>query len=225
MDNVMETDKRILISLLVLSFSAIFVGYFSHDILCGCGSFFWSNSLQTMPWHFSDVEFLLISPLIKVLPFIFTILGVCFALSCNYLVSQFLLKGKSFSVIKIFYFGLQKFGSYLYSAIYFNIVYNYLFELFFRVSYVNIVKNTEKGFLEQFGPYGVLKVSLLVRELVVQYAPFVIFLWLGFIFIGLNFFVLFVFLHVKLFLFFINNFGLLLISLFLFFSEYKNIKI
>lgn len=174
-----------------------------------------------LPCHFSDVELLLISPIVKNIPLIFIINGIFFGMVCDYLNIKFLLKWKSVKLMKINAYLFEKYGSCFYSAFYFNIVYNYLFELFFKVSYENVVKNTEKGFLEQFGPYGIYKFSLLWRWFIMQYAPYIIFLSLGIIFISLNFFIVFLFLHVKFFLFFLNNFGLLFIGLTLFFIECK----
>ncbi len=69
-------DSGILISLplIILSFFAIFLGYFSHELLLGFGSEYWSNSIFILPSHnrfldpFNSSSYLPLIPLLFLLP-------------------------------------------------------------------------------------------------------------------------------------------------------------
>ena len=73
-----------------------------------------------------------------------TIGGIFFGMGLNYLNSDFFLRNKKI-ILSNYLSGL---GPFFYSSAYFNIIYNNFFEFFFKVSYVNVAKNMEKGFFE-----------------------------------------------------------------------------
>ena len=70
-----ESSLVMAISMFILTLFSIFWGYITSDLFTGWGTFFWNNAIVVLPSNFSylDTEFL--TPLIKNLPLIFSILG------------------------------------------------------------------------------------------------------------------------------------------------------
>lgn len=101
----------------------------------------------------------------------------------------------------------------MFNAGYFNTLYNDIFLKIFKISYSTTNKHIDKGFLEFFGPFGLYK-FFRTSYFKLRYMPApVIFLYIGYMFISIIVFLLFLVLHVKLIIFLSYNMGILCISL------------
>ena len=134
----------------ILAFGSIFIGYLTKDMFVGLGTNFWNNSIYIDPTHnqFIDAEFL--PNYIKILPVIFSFLGMGFAFYI------YLLKFNFF-----FYLKTSKYGLYFYNFLnkkwYFDKIYNeFINQYVLKISYNYTYKMMDKGLIELFGPYGLI---------------------------------------------------------------------
>ena len=71
-----ENNINIIISLFILSIMSIIVGYFFSDLFIGIGNNYLDNSIYIMFVHFNYIDIEFLNPLIKNIPFFFTIIGI-----------------------------------------------------------------------------------------------------------------------------------------------------
>jgi NADH-ubiquinone oxidoreductase chain 5 len=143
-----ENNINILIPLFILSLMSIIVGYFFSDIFIGIGSNYLESSLYIKFIHFNYIDIEFLNPIIKNIPFFFTLMGICFTfflISYNY-------KNKK----KYIYFFLLKKNMYIffYFGAFFNFFYNKILVSLMQFFYIINIKYIEKGFLELYGPVG-----------------------------------------------------------------------
>ena len=162
-----ESGIFILISLIILFFGSIFIGYIFKDIFIGMGTDVWVNTLDTESFEdiqkLLEVEFLPIE--IKLIPIFFTLLAIIlsFLFFRNYVYIIYLLykllfyfnlfwikKNKNKINIETLrqFIGIFKF---FFNAYYFNEIYNY-FVFKYRNLGTNLFKNLDKGIIEWIGP-------------------------------------------------------------------------
>ena len=147
-----ENDIFISLPLVILAIFSIVFGFITKEIFIGLGSnFFSDNSIFIHPVHelTIDTEFS-ITPLLKLLPFIFSISSIFLAL----IYSEFL----SESVTK---FKLSQIGYYIFGLL----NQRFLIELFYNRYITNLILNLggqttkvlDKGSIELLGPSGLEK--------------------------------------------------------------------
>ena len=150
-----EGDIFLNLPLIILAIFSIFFGFITKDIFIGLASgFFVDNSIFILPTHEIVIatEFA-ISTLLKLLPFIFTILFSAIAIIFYEFMSETLI---SFKFSKL---GYNIFG-------FFN--QRFLVELFYNKFITNLILNSggdisktlDKGSIESIGPYGLEKVFI-----------------------------------------------------------------
>lgn len=206
-----ESEGFMLFSMSVLLIASIFVGYVFSDISVGWGTFIWNNSLFLLPSHFNHIDADFLHPLIKNLPIIVSIIGFFVG---TFFTNYFFNKSYSTTVfpLNILFFFWNKISAFFYSAGYFNTIYNNIFLDIFKISYITSNKYIDKGWLEFLGPFGMYKFFRTFNIFLKNNPPSVIFFSIGFMFFSLVFFMFFLFLHSKLFIFFALNKGLIVIS-------------
>lgn len=79
LSEVEEAPFFMMLPLIVLAFASIFVGYIMKDLFLGLGVDTWNGSLFQLPSNCYYVEAEFLPFYIKLIPFIFTMLGVFFA--------------------------------------------------------------------------------------------------------------------------------------------------
>ena len=134
--------------LFFLSIGSIFMGYLLEDLFLGIGSNFWMAAILTLPEHNNEFDIEFLPFMIKIIPLIFSLGGMIFAL--------------------IFYFIYYKYIDLLSSSIYKYLINflvnkwyfdyinnNYLAKPTLKISYNFFFKELDKGFFELFGPFGV----------------------------------------------------------------------
>ena len=148
--NAHDVSKLTGVSLIILVFCSIFIGYLTSEMAVGVGTTFWGNSITCLPEN-SDIlnaEFLPV--FIKLIPVIFSCLGM----SSSLLIYYFL--DKKFK----FYFKKSYLGNLLYIFFskkwFFDKIYNELIGqsiLYAGYNYTYII--IDRGILEFLGPYGI----------------------------------------------------------------------
>ena len=96
------------IPLIILAFGSIFIGYFTKDLIIGLGSITFSNSIFVDPFKYTIIESEFIPFYLKIIPVIFSLLGIALALLLNYFFSYFLYLIKLTSVGNFFFFFFVK---------------------------------------------------------------------------------------------------------------------
>jgi len=147
-----ENDIFISLPLVILAIFSIIFGFMTKEVFIGLGSnFFSDNSIFIHPIHelTIDTEFT-ISPLLKLLPFIFSISFISLALIYSEFLSESLIN-----------FKLSNLGYYVFGLL----NQRFLIELFYNTYVTNLVLNLggqttkilDKGSIELLGPSGLEK--------------------------------------------------------------------
>jgi len=205
-----ENDMFISVPLIILAIFSIIFGFITKEIFIGLGSSFFSdNSIFIHPIHelTIDTEFS-ISPLLKLLPFIFSITFISLALIYLEFLSESLIN-----------FKLSKLGYYIFGLL----NQRFLIEMFYNTYITNFILNLggqttkvlDKGSIELLGPSGLekglIKLSKNISSLSTSVIPiYGIYILTGFIFYSIilllsNFiFLLFLLLILSLLITFLN---------------------
>ena len=180
-----ENNIFILIPLLLLSILSIFIGYLFSEIFIGIGNNYLYNSIYISFEHYNNIEMEFLSPIIKLMPLIWTVLG----LILSYI---FFYKLKVKNKMKKTYLIKMKIYEFFYNAGFFNFIYNKIYLYFFYLFYEINIKNIEKGLFEWCGPVGLYlffrNISYKVRKL----SPYLINITLLIIFLNLIFILYFI---------------------------------
>lgn len=176
-----ESNKFILLPLFLLSLLSIVVGYLFSDLFIGIGNNYLISSIYIKFVHFNYIDIEFLNPLIKNIPFFFTLFGI--------FLTYFLIKYKNKSKKLYYYFYILKRNMYIFffNGAYFNSFYNKMLILGIKIFYVINIKHIEKGFLELYGPVGLY---IKFREFSFRsriWTPNYIYVSLFFIFIFFNF--------------------------------------
>ena len=196
-----ENNINILIPLFILSIMSVIVGYLFSDIFIGIGSNYLESSIYIKFIHFNYIDIEFLNPLIKNIPFFFTLIGIFFTF---FLINYNYKKKK----IYIFFFLFKKnMYIFFFNGAFFNFFYNKILINLMQIFYIINIKYIEKGFLELYGPVGLY---LKFREL-----NFKSKIWASnYIYISLFYiFVTFIFILFLIFINYIINFNLLYILL------------
>jgi len=205
-----ENDMFISVPLIILAIFSIIFGFITKEIFIGLGSSFFSdNSIFIHPIHelTIDTEFS-ITPLLKLLPFIFSITFITLALIYLEFLSESLIN-----------FKLSKLGYYIFGLL----NQRFLIEMFYNTYITNFILNLggqttkvlDKGSIELLGPSGLekglIKLSKNISSLSTSVIPiYGIYILTGFIFYSIilllsNFiFLLFLLLILSLLITFLN---------------------
>lgn len=184
-----ENNIFILIPLFSLSILSIFIGYLFSEIFIGIGTNYLQNSIYIKFEHYNNIEMEFLSPLIKLMPLIWTFLGL-------YLSYIFFFKFNLNKKYNRVGFSIKtKLYEFFFYAGFFNFIYNKIYLYFFYLFYEINVKSIEKGIFEWFGPVGIYlffrNLSYKVRLL----SPFFINITLLIIFLNIIFLLYFILLY------------------------------
>ena len=146
-----EASWKMGFPLFMLSLASVFIGFLTKDIFIGFGTNFWGSSLFVLPHNhlILDIEF--INIFLKLLPLFVSLLGV----ACSYLLYTFYLSNffllKNFNMFKVVYSFFNK--KWYVDRIYNEVMGQQLLHLCLHTCY----KSLDRGMLEQFGPFGIVK--------------------------------------------------------------------
>ncbi len=153
--NINEQNIYMCCSLFFSSFFSIFIGYISSEIMIGFGMYMYNFSYFILPWNFNSFESEFLSSFYKNLPLLISFCGFFLGQSLVFIIDH-----KKFLINSLFIIYLNKIFSIFYYGFFPNIIYNRLFLILYKSSYVLISKSLDKGSLEFSGPYGMYKLFL-----------------------------------------------------------------
>jgi NADH-ubiquinone oxidoreductase chain 5 len=214
-----ECFLNMLISIFLLSFLSIFVGFIFNDLLIGCGTSFWGNSFLYLNFdlYLMEVEFL--HPIVKNLPILFTVIGFLIGFFFFFQYNSYI-----FVLNNILFFFFLKMSYFFFFSGFFNFIYNAFFLYLFNFSYKVNTKLIDKGYLEIMGPFGLYKYFRFLSYYSLEFSPFIIFFSICFFFISICIILLYIYIYMDLFFFLLGNRGLIFILIVLFFFEWYKIK-
>ena len=169
--NTHESSALILIPLFTLGLSSIFIGFIFKDIFLGLGVDTWNSSLFQLISHIAFFESEFLTFYIKLIPLIFSLLGLLFAVLIYHL---YIYKLSSFILYKKMYY-LYLFLS---KKWYFDTIYNfYIVNNVLVFGYYISFRLIDRGLLEIVGPLGftrffssiISKISKLQTGLIYHY--------------------------------------------------------
>jgi NADH-ubiquinone oxidoreductase chain 5 len=147
-----ESNLEVVIPLIILALFSIFFGYIFSDLFVGIGSDFFKNAIFIHPNSISLVEAeFSINPVLKLLPAIFSFLGMLTAILMYHLFPNFLI---NLTFASPLFINIYKFFNGKY---YFDVLYNQFFiSNGLKLGYT-ISKELDRGVIELLGPYGLSK--------------------------------------------------------------------
>ena len=152
--NAHEPNLNMSFSLFILFFFSVFVGFFTKDLFIGFGSQFWRNSIFIIPSNYVIVDIEFISLLPKLFPLLLTLLGAVSAFLVYIYFSTVLFQLKNTKLFNTFY-------NFFNRKWYFDRLYNQLFsQIIFDSSFSFFYKEIDRGFIEQFGPFGLVNLFI-----------------------------------------------------------------
>jgi NADH-ubiquinone oxidoreductase chain 5 len=149
--NAHESSIRIGLPLFLLALLSISIGYVSKDLFVGLGTPFWGNAIFINPEAFVKADSEFICYVYKILPLFLTFLGAFFALVIYILNLNLFFKSKQskFSLVLT---------NFLVKKWYFDKFNNQSFGLsILNLSYGFSYQNVDRGILEFFGPFTLVK--------------------------------------------------------------------
>jgi len=156
------------ISLMILAFGSIFIGYIWRDMMIGFGSSFWGASICVLPENIAVLDAEFIPVFIKLIPVIFSISGgfIAFLVYESFLYLQLIyvkiVPSLNASNDNIWLSNIYRF---LNKKWYFDKIYNfYIVQSILKFGYNVSFKTLDKGFIELLGPYGLTKSISLVTN-------------------------------------------------------------
>lgn len=207
-EGVHEAPILMTFSMVILSFGSIFVGFLMKDLIIGLGSNFWLTAIFYMPSNsfFIDAEFLPVS--IKLIPVIFSFLGLICSFFFYILFFEFNFFLKNNQNLRYIYTFLNQ--KWFFDQIIYFLITKPLLLFGYNISF----KLLDRGFIEFFGPLTVVRViNLLSLTLNKLQSGFIY----NYIYLMLLSFVIFSLIFIFNFLFYINIKLLLILIVYLIF--------
>jgi proton-translocating NADH-quinone oxidoreductase chain L len=145
----------------ILAFGSIFIGYLSRDMFVGLGSNFWNNSIYINPINNQMIDAEFLPTYIKLLPVIFSFIGLFSAFYLYFFKFKFLYQLKISNIGLYFYNFLNR--KWYFDKIYYEFINQHILKIGYDFSY----KMVDKGLIEMFGPYGLVTVfSYLSQQII-----------------------------------------------------------
>ena len=148
--NAFESRWKIKSPLFLLAFLSLITGFFTREALIGFGSNFWGATIFVAPKNFILIDIEFISTTFKLIPL--------FAASFGFLTAVI-----TYKVAIVKFFELKKISQfqYLYTFLikkwYFDRIFNqFLNQAYFQICYHFAYKDVDRGFVERFGPSGIV---------------------------------------------------------------------
>lgn len=182
-----ESDKFIIIPLIILSLFSIFFGFIFSDMFTGIGSDFFGNSLFIHPNNIVLVEAeFSINLWLKLLPSILSLLGALSALLLYNRYPEFIISLTQNSIGRSLYTLFN-------SKYYFDVLYNnYIISQGFKLGYI-MSKQVDRGVIEFLGPHGLTNTLYNFGKKIAKFDTGIITTYALYITIALLFFLTFVF--------------------------------
>jgi NADH-ubiquinone oxidoreductase chain 5 len=152
-ENIHENGIKINICLFLLMLCSIFVGFIFKDLIIGVGSIFWTNVLIINPFNNNLYNSEFLETYYKLLPLIISFFGIfiCFLIyniKINLYLCKLFLNHKN---LRFLYFFINK-------RWFFDLIYNFIINYFYKISFNIFFIKIDRGFLELLGPLGLTRI-------------------------------------------------------------------
>lgn len=178
-----ESKSYIFYVLFLLSFISIFIGFIFKDLFIGLGTDFWANSIF---YFYSNSDILYAEFLdyyYKLIPLIFSILGLVFSLLVYFVVYRFTLIIVEYTLFRNFYKFLSK-------KWYFDLIYNNIFVFnLLNLFYIVTFKLIDRGLIEFFGPLSLVRFTNKVSSVFSSIQTGFIYNYIFVVLLGIMFFI------------------------------------
>ena len=179
-----ESGIIMLIPLLILCLGSIFVGYVGKDLFLGLGVDTWNSSLFQLVTHISYFESEFLPFHIKLIPFIFSMLGLFTAISVYQVFEKKLISINLYKKIYYIY-------SFFSKKWYFDNIYNtYIVNNILYFGYHISFKLLDRGLFELIGPLGITRIITILIKKVSNMQSGLIYHYIFMMILGITFFVL-----------------------------------
>jgi proton-translocating NADH-quinone oxidoreductase chain L len=171
-----ESDATLSFSLLLLAIGSLFIGYLTKDLFIGIGSVFLESCVFILPEHkigfWFETEIL--DTWLKLLPFLFTVVSGIGVLVFYYFFKKYILPSFIVGFIKQ---GLSKWN--------FDRLYNvFINKKIFLFGY-NIFSILDRGFFENIGPNGIIKLIYKVSDFINRFQTGLIYQYVASFVVGI----------------------------------------
>jgi len=169
--------------LFILAFFSLFIGFCCKDMFIGFGTDFWKDSIFELPQNYILVDLEFINYSFKIIPLIFTLLGIFVGIFLyGYNLSSYMdiKKNKNF---RQFYFFFNK--KWYIDRIYSQIISQFYLEYSYFFSY----KDVDRGILENVGPYSFVNILNEISNFLKMFQKGLIFDYLFLFFVTILIFV------------------------------------
>ena len=192
------------ISLGLLAFGSIFIGYLSKDMFVGLGSNFWNNSIYINPINNQMIDAEFIPTFFKILPVILSFSGLFGAFYLYFCKFKFLYNLKISEYGVYFYNFLNR--KWYFDKIYYEFINQYILQIGYNFTY----KMIDKGLIEMCGPYGLTTIFAFLSQKIILLQTGYIYHYSLLMLISVIFFINIIFFSI------IYSFNFIIILLFLF---------
>nr|UQT68319.1 NADH dehydrogenase subunit 5 [Nothophytophthora sp.] len=149
------------ISLGLLAFGSIFIGYISKDMFVGLGSDFWNNSIYINPLNNQMIDAEFLPTFFKLLPVILSFGGLFSAFYLYFFKFRFLYNLKiSENGVYLYNFLNRK---WYFDKIYYEFINQYILKIGYNVTY----KMIDKGLIEMCGPFGLISIFSFLSQKII----------------------------------------------------------
>jgi NADH-ubiquinone oxidoreductase chain 5 len=179
-----ESSTIMLIPLWILGFGSIFVGFLFKDLFLGLGVDTWNSSLFQLVTHVSFFESEFLSYKIKLIPFIFSIMGSISAIAVYHIFEKNLISLNIYKKVYYIY-------SFFVKKWYFDNIYNaYIVNNILNFGYHISFKSIDRGVLELFGPLGIVRTLSVLTKKISNFQSGLIYHYVFMMILGATFFIL-----------------------------------
>lgn len=173
-----EGNEALGLSLIILVLGSIFSGYFLKDMFVGFGSIFFDNAILILHKNAVNFDLEFIPLMLKLLPTIFSLTGLIFSFLI-YVLSKNVINKILHNLI------LRKIYIFLNTKWFFDHIYNYYINSYLsKIGYDLCYKIIDKGFLEYFGPLGLINLSYKISKQTLKFQTGLIYHYICLMFLG-----------------------------------------
>ena len=150
--NAHEPSWKMALPLCLLCFFSINIGYLSKEIFIGFGTDFWGSALFILPSNYILIDSEFIPVFFKIMPLVFTFLGSILSfILYSYGLNCFFDLKLTKNLLYIFITNLNR--KWFFDRIYTQ----FITQGFLKGAYFFSYQIIDRGYVEQFGPYGIVQ--------------------------------------------------------------------
>merc|ERR1711934_275961 len=147
-----DVPNLMLLPLITLCFGSIFIGYLTKDLIIGLGTNFWQSALYFEPKNYILIDSEFLPAFIKLVPVLFSLTGAGISIILYSYFIELKYKIKQNYYFNYFYVFLSR--KWFFDNIYSYLIVRPLLSFGYNISF----KLLDRGFIEYFGPLGLVRI-------------------------------------------------------------------